>query len=567
MWNILSAGGHAVALRLGGRRVDLQPTDVEEQKLRNVVEEMAIAAGTPVPKIFVLDNEDGINAFAAGYAPSDTVVAVTRGTLQNLSRDELQGVVAHEFSHILHGDVLFNMRLLAVLHGIMIIGITGRMILRILSEGDRYSRRSRVGNGLLVFLAFGIALVVIGYIGVFFGTLIKAALSRQREFLADASAVQFTRNPNGIEGALKKIGGLTIGGRIHDSHAEEMSHLFFGNALHDSWFFWFSTHPPVEERIRQIDPSFDGKIPYVAPIGGSPGLNPQLANLRPSVAIPSGFDVSAIAPNMVYAGTVVHHIGKVTSENIDRARFFVQNLPEELKEASHEPAGARALIYALLLSEGSIQFNQLKLLREQEGEAFANRVESLRKQYEGVGPNSRLPLVDLSLPALRRMTKEEIAAMGKTFRAFLALDEPISLPSFMIVKALHRHLLGAQAGRPSLLQFYSIQPILPDCSVVLSALAYHGNDTDEGAGRDFSAGIGRLGVTNLPMMKKDLCSVHSFNQALDRISRAVPRLKERLVDACATAASVNGAVRTQEAELIRTVADTLDCPLPSLLTV
>ena len=257
----LSGGGHTVAELLGGRLLRADAATPAERRLLNVVEEMAIASGVPVPPVYLLENELGINAFAAGHAPGDAVVAVTAGTLARLSRDELQGVIAHEFSHILNGDMRLNIRLMGVLFGILVIGLTGWIIFRSTTGGYvRLGARDDDRKGFNPLPLIGLALYVIGYVGVFFGNLIKAAVSRQREFLADASAVQFTRNPDGIAGALKKIGAVAEGSRIQDPHAEEASHMFFGDAL-SGWtelFGLLATHPPLVERIKRIDPSFDG---------------------------------------------------------------------------------------------------------------------------------------------------------------------------------------------------------------------------------------------------------------------------------------------------------------------
>jgi len=247
----LAKGGSAVAESLGGRLLPADPDDPDERQLRNVVEEMAIAAGVPVPKIYVLPDEQGINAFAAGHTPQDAAIGLTRGSLTLLSRDELQGVIGHEFSHILNGDMRLNLRIMGVIFGIVCLSVIGRVLI--------YSRgggRNRQGGNPLMYL--GLALIVIGGIGLLFGRLIQAALSRQREFLADASSVQFTRNPAGLSGALQKIGGA--GSRIDSPHAGEASHLFFGNGLGKPLLGAFATHPPLAERIRAIDPAWDGKF-------------------------------------------------------------------------------------------------------------------------------------------------------------------------------------------------------------------------------------------------------------------------------------------------------------------
>jgi Zn-dependent protease with chaperone function len=245
----LRAGGSAVAQALGGTRVPPDTQDRRLRRLRNVVEEMAIAAGTPVPEVYVLEHEAGINAFAAGWSPADAAVAVTRGTLEKLSRDELQGVIAHEFSHVLNGDMRLNIRLMGLLFGILVIAVIGR---EVLEAGARGRSSSKKEGGAIVLIA--LAVMLIGYIGLFFGRLIKAGVSRSREYLADSSAVQFTRQTTGITGALKKIAGIDAGSRLQAAGKEEVAHMLFGDGV--GYFALFATHPPILDRIRRLDPRF-----------------------------------------------------------------------------------------------------------------------------------------------------------------------------------------------------------------------------------------------------------------------------------------------------------------------
>jgi Zn-dependent protease with chaperone function len=260
--SVLSSGGGAVATQLGGTLVPADVQDPLRRRLRNVVEEMAIASGVPVPEIYVLEEESGINAFAAGYTPSDAAVAVTRGTLELLDRDELQGVIAHEFSHILNGDMRLNIRLMGVLFGIMVLGLIGRLIVRGGYHASIVS--SRRDRGTPVVLVIGLGLAILGGIGMFFARVIKAGVSRQREFLADASAVQFTRQSAGIANALKKIGGYSEGSLIQAADPEEVSHMLFGSGLKLSGMF--ATHPPLIKRIQALDPNFkESDFPRVDP--------------------------------------------------------------------------------------------------------------------------------------------------------------------------------------------------------------------------------------------------------------------------------------------------------------
>ena len=261
----LSEGGGAVAESLGGRCIAGNPTDPREKQLRNVVEEMAIASGMPVPDIYVLDNERGINSFAAGHTRDDVAIGVTRGAILLLSRDELQGIIAHEFSHVLNGDTRLNMRLMTLVHGLIWPAIVARRLLYTATGSvDEDSIFDQPGNNPnVLFIPPAILLWVIGAPGLHMTRVTKSAICREREWLADAAAVQFTRNPAGIEGALKKVGGLLKKGRLDTANAETASHLYFVNSAFDPWLIFTSTHPPLSKRILAIDPAFDGTFQHI----------------------------------------------------------------------------------------------------------------------------------------------------------------------------------------------------------------------------------------------------------------------------------------------------------------
>ncbi|MDE0839521.1 MAG: M48 family metallopeptidase, partial [Kiritimatiellae bacterium] len=368
----LGKGGAAVAESLGAREVNPSTTNKDERKLRNIVEEMSIASGVPMPRIFVMDNEDGINAFAAGFSIDQAVVAVTSGCIQQLTRDELQGVIAHEFSHILNGDMRLNIRLMGVLNGILIIGMLGYFVMRMTLGGGRSSRSDKKG-GAIPIAVMGLIIMAVGYIGVLFGKLIKAAVSRQREFLADASAVQFTRNPDGIANALKKIGGFDDGSRVQHAKAEQASHFFFANGVRQSFVGLFATHPPLEERIRRVDPAFDGELKAnerdAAPAASA---HEGLSGFAGASATPERIAVSA--------EQVVDRIGTPTPEHVAYARRLLDELPASLVDAAHEDFGSRAVVYALLLDRrDAIQSAQLTALQASaDADVFAE-VERLRE--------------------------------------------------------------------------------------------------------------------------------------------------------------------------------------------
>ena len=339
----LAKGGSAVAEALGGRLLNSNTTHPDERKLRNVIEEMAIASGVPVPKIYVLDNEKSINAFAAGHAPDDAAIGVTRGCLTLLNRDELQGIIGHEFSHILNGDMRLNLRIMGVIFGIVCLSVIGRVLIYSRGGGNR-------GRNPLMLL--GLALIVIGAIGVLFGRLIQAALSRQREFLGDASAVQFTRNPAGLSGALQKIGAA--GSKVESPHAGEASHMFFENGLGKPFLGALATHPPLAERIRAIDPGWDGNFKAAVPKAGAEKPHevvkpPSSRSPFPLIpGIPGGGGGAGLAADFVQMGAVFPYLGKPTPLHLRYAEELRNSFPEKIQSAAHDPIDATALIYALL---------------------------------------------------------------------------------------------------------------------------------------------------------------------------------------------------------------------------
>src|SRR5499427_7070628 len=396
----LRSGGQAVALMMGGREVPGTTTDARQKRLLNVVEEMALAAGVPVPPVYVLE-EPGINAFAAGYAPGDAVVAVSQGALNYLTRDELQGVVAHEFSHILNGDMRLNIRLIGLIFGIMALSIIGRILM--LTSGRRSSGRNDSRGGLVL---LGLGVFVLGLVGAFFGRLIMAAVSRQREYLADASAVQFTRNPDGISGALKKIGGLAEGSRIDNPQAAEAGHMFFANAFAGEGLAeLLATHPRLVERIRRLDPQFDGQFPMVRPVsvdreeleGPCRGRVPPFAGIPRLPGLPQ-----VPVPVLGFADEAASRVGHVAPEEISYAQALHDGMPDVLRVAAQEPFSARALVYALLLDPRA-DLRELQLTRLKAGAEPHCFAETLRlvAPVQALPDTHRLPLLDLAMPALR----------------------------------------------------------------------------------------------------------------------------------------------------------------------
>ena len=564
----LASGGSAVSEMMGGRLVNPNSNDPDERKLLNVVEEMAIASGVPVPQVYVMDEEDGINAFAAGHKPGDATITVTRGCMKILSRDELQGVIGHEFSHILNGDMRLNLRLMGIIFGILCLAIIGRVLLQTARGGGR-------GRGQNPLPLLGLLLLVIGYIGVFFGRLIQAAVSRQREFLADASSVQFTRNPGGITGALKKIGGLgETGSRLSHAHAEELSHMFFGNGVSEPFIGLLETHPPLAERIRVFDPNFDGKFPCVRYDGRdrppeeiSTPKRPPMTNIFGTVlgsAILASGDEEK--PPVIRSHSVLPNLGNPTPMHLKYAEQLRESLPDSVKAAAREPLDAVALIYAMLLSpDDAKRATQLAELARRVDPAIQQKAAALFPYVSKAAAHAHLPMVNLVLGTLRHLTAEQFNQFSQTLQWLIESDGKIELFEFVLQKIILHHLGPQFAGtRPPTVQFYTLNPLVPDCVVLLSALANAGSGDADEVQKAFEQGAPYLRAPDggWGLLPREQCGVDQIDAALNRLALAVPIIKKNLLEACIHTAGADGVILEDEAELLRAIADTLDCPMP-----
>ena len=553
----LRGGGRAVAEMLGARIVNRNTSDMDEKRLLNVVEEMSLASGVPVPDVYLMEKESAINAFAAGFGMDDAVICVTEGTLKLLSRDELQGVVAHEFSHILNGDMLINIRLMGMLHGILVIGLLGETTLRTL----RYSS----GRVNLAGLSFGTGLLIIGYVGTFFGRIIKSAVSRQREYLADASAVQFTRNPNGIGGALKKIGGMHFGSLLLHPRATEASHMFICEAVRSGITGLMDTHPPLMDRILLIDPDFDGRFPKVKPLNLMP--KPEI---RPKLPKP-GSPLGAFNLTGAMAAAMLASAGEPMKEHADEAALLMISMPEELMSATREPYSARALIYALLSDGGAeIRKAQFEALRAAEPEDAVKEAERLTALMPDLDPRLRLPLLDLSMPSLRRMSKEQYREFRSTINRLIQADGKVSLFEYvlrhMLIRRLDRYYLKP---KKKIAQIYSLKGVLRECAVVLSLLARLGHKSRTEAEAAFSRSFMMLTGSRssaLKLLPAEECSLEPMEKALSKLSVASPVIKKQFLAVCIECINFDRNVSVEEGDIFRAIVEAIDCPLPPWLT-
>ncbi|WP_397473084.1 M48 family metallopeptidase [Pusillimonas sp.] len=563
----LRSGGKAVAESLNGRPIDPATANLEEQKVLNVVEEMAIASGIPVPPVYVLEDE-GINAFAAGHTPQDAVIGVTRGCIRLLTRDELQGVVAHEFSHIFHGDMRLNTKLVATLNGILLIGLVGYILLR--SAPFRRSSGSK-DNSALIMLAIGIVLVVVGFAGTFFGNLIKSAVSRQREFLADASSVQFTRNPAGIANALKKIGGSQAGSQVDAANASEYSHMFFSRAIRGAFSTFMATHPPLEQRIRRVQPEWDGSFispqPEAAPepTHDADRSSAALGVLHAATAATLAHDRTSRQTTLLPANAsqdAIEAIGRPGARHVAYAQQTIASLDPELREAAHDIYSARALIYGMLLDTSEpVRSSQLAAL-EQTAEPDAYRyVIKLAAKLAALDPRSRLPLVSLALPALKQLSSAQYNTFKSCLGKLIMADKQISLMEW----ALYRIVVHNIEPPPPRLHKSTLNNSRQQCQVLLSALVHAGHTGDDQARAAFDTAASCLPIKGLELLPRDAVSATALEPAVIHLNELPPSDKRPLMQALARAVEHDGFVTITQAELLRAIADSLNCPLPPLL--
>jgi Zn-dependent protease with chaperone function len=567
----LSSGGETVAESLGGRPVLPNTTDLAERILLNVVEEMALASGTPVPPVYIMEGERGINAFAAGTTPQNAVIGVTRGAIETLKRDELQGVIAHEFSHILNGDMRLNLRLIGLLHGILLISMIGWILMRTGSRSSYFSSSNdkKGGNPLPL---IGLALYIIGYVGVFFGHLIKSAVSRQREFLADASAVQFTRYPEGICGALKKIGGLVQGSRIESSHAEEASHMFFGNGLRESLFSWLATHPPLPVRISRLDSGFNGQYPQTSRVTHSLSelIDPRtLSQLRSSGQVVHSAAVAGAQSFAAEPQTVTDQVGEPEQAHMDYASLVVQSLPDDLANNVHDPLGAIGVIYALLLSrDEAVRRRQFEHLSQHADPRAYQQLLPLVKSAATAPSEAKLPLVSMALPALHELSPRQLESFRKDVVELIRADERVTLFEYAVHRLVLKRLLPRLEGqRPAVVKYMTLSPLVSSLSGLLSTLAHAGGNENRSIDAFRSAAIELFGPegSRIELLPREQCGLKVIDAALDQLVAASPAIKRRVIEACALCIGVDQRVSIEEAELLRVISDALDCPMPPLV--
>jgi Zn-dependent protease with chaperone function len=586
--SLRQGGGVKVAESLGGVPLPDIPTDPKLKRYRNVVEEIAIASSTPVPVLYYLPEEAGINAFAAGYTPADAAVCVTQGSLDRLNRDELQGVIAHEFSHIVNGDMRLSIRLIGVLAGILALWVVGHTVLYAGRTLTLLFGRSRdrvtgaiaaTGVGLLV---LGIVVLVAGWLGVFFGRLIKAAFSRQREYLADASAVQFTRQTSGLTGALKKIGGLEAGSQLRSPKTENVSHMLFGEGKKAAALY--ATHPPLLQRIQVLEPGFtpsnldelrkswsaqppdgmqeDYRMGLVdAPVAQAAAPVPQAAP-----AVSQAPAVQQAAPRRVDAREYTASVGNPTSASYEAGARIRKAIPEHLADLAHNPTTAVPLIYGLVFDRSQdIRNVQYGIVAQYHGRQMADEAWRCGAQLADLDPSLRLPLASIAFPSLRSRSEAQTRLITSVLRELIHAEGQVNVFEYclgtLVFVGLHETLTSASPWSDRRQNLASAQNAV--CCLI-AVLAQTANSDPAAAAAAFQAGVSVV----YPQARIPLLPVQGV-LALEQVWPVIDGLegndKATLIAAVVTTITADRVVTEEESELLRTVCGVLHCPVPPVV--
>ncbi|HMO01553.1 MAG TPA: M48 family metallopeptidase [Oligoflexia bacterium] len=568
---ILGEGGDRLAMALGGEPINPVTRDQKERKLLNIVEEMSIASGVVVPRVFLLKKETSINAFAAGLDPNRAVIGITKGALEQLNRDELQGVVAHEFSHILNGDMRLNLKMIGILHGLLLIALIGRFFYEIGTGSDKEYDESE--KWWSVFAFFGIGLFAIGYVGVFASYLIKAAVSRQREFLADAAAVQFTRNPDGIAGALTKIKN-GVGGEIKASQAEVASHMYFSRGVSHFFYALFSTHPPISERISKIRGFFSqSAIEQGATVEYEP-LPVQEGAVSFAVPLKDKAQNDLLPKSTPIIDSEITLIGTTNDRSVSKARAYLEQLPEELVDACHNIFGARAVVISLLINHAESQGAQSVLESQLDGilEPFllaeVLKVQNIIKRDFANNFDSELKLVllELALPTLYGLSLDQYRQFKGYVEKLINLDQKLDFFEFIMAKIIFVPLKRYfKEQKDSGQKYQSLDDLSEQALMILAAVSLRGKTDIESAWKAFERGASVIAFKSdreFFEKQKKFMTLIELGAALDKLALAAPLVKKQFLAGVIAATNYDGFWSDDQKMLYRAIATTLSCPIP-----
>jgi Zn-dependent protease with chaperone function len=562
----LRGSGAVVAQSLGGVRVERDTTDPARKRLRNIIEEMAIASGVPVPEIYVLEQEPAINAFAAGHTPANACITVTQGALDHLNRDELEGVIGHEFSHILNGDMRLNIQLMGAIFGLLVIAVIGRMVFSFAPRGG--NDRDRRGGGI-GWVGVGLAAMALGYLGLLAGRMLQAAVSRQRERLADASAVQFTRDTQGLKGALLKIAALEEGSKFVAADAEQVAHMLFAPGLDRI----FATHPPLLQRIRELDPQFDPAelqrmiehgVP--GPEGGGYGSAAGTAatGAGGAAAKPAGAAIAGAASGFAAdAGGIAAQVGRPQPANMDQAQSLREQIPPVLRNFIDTGAHARSMVLALLVSrDPAIRDAQAQRIAQEYGAAELQVVNAAISAAGSIAPLLRLPALLQLFPTLRRLPLPERVRLNTVVTDLIHIDSGIDVFEFCLAKLLEVMLNDAQ-GNAAPYGTAALEDEIEPVHILFCTLARCGSDDEQEIRAAYVAGISGV-LARYPEYSTYDDWAQRTSAALNALDQLQPLAKQKLIEGLVRTVANDGRLKVEESELLRTTCALLHCPMPIL---
>lgn len=545
----LQQGGIAIAREMGGTFIKDDVTDFYLLRFRNVVEEVAIASTTPVPYVFVMENEAGINVFSAGTDPGRMVIVITQGALQKLNRDELQGMIAHEFSHILNGDTRTNIRLAELVFGFYALA---RVSLFLWKSKNRHA-------GGLGFLT--LPLVPIGYLGLYFARWIKAGVNRQREFLADASAVQFTRQTEGIAGALKKAAALREQGLLVNVDAEQISHMLICDGT--GYKGRLASHPPLIERLQVLEPGI--RPEDVLLLGVKWRTNPPVGleeDRAMGLRVPDNTILPAVDA-IVRLQSIADGIGTQSMVNISVAKNILAGIPADLHLAASSSERSPFLILALLLdSDEKIRQDQMQFI----GQHYdAGQVSVYVEKISGLNAMLILPLVLLALPALGLKSKEDKDVLLETVQKLIDADSKESLFEYCLGVLLKTHLQNTVKHSTTFSAKRKLTNAVYECELLLATVAWAGNPGFTQANAAYAQAVAKLYSDRTVKQIPTPVPLSELNGVWIVLDGLEPFSKELLIEALASAISHDGVVTLAESELFRTICACLHCPVPSFV--
>lgn len=552
-WSQMKRGGgfKAVAM-VDATRIDFSSQDPLERRLINVVEEMSIAAGVPIPSLFVMKNESGINAFVAGTEPQNTCLAVTQGCLETLSRQELQGVVAHEYSHIFNGDMRMNIQLIGLLAGILVIGQLGEFLARM----GGHSRGNRKNDGAQIAIV-GIALMIVGYVGLFFGRLIKAAISRQREYLADASAVQYTRDNQGIANALFKIQTRYQGSHLSSAKAEEVSHMCFERTGTIKFFSdLLSTHPDVQLRIDRLDANFQPTSTHENIDSTDEGSSPEITHSQP---------VGKSFSGEISAQSMSEHIGEITESSLTNSHTLLSGFPILLMNFAHgaeTKLSGRDLILAILTTVNTMgRADCLKFLEQAiDDDAYSRVIEAnqLLKDYD---LQQLTTLTELCCPTLTQLEKSQQAETLKIAKQLIQFDREVSLSEYLIFAFVYR---ACQPNQGFTSRINKYQPVINDIAYLFALIIQQSSHSEHEQQQLLTNTLSTFGKCTPPSISENF-NANRFHQSVARLATLSPLLKQPLVESIMNCIVDDGQINANEFALFRSICNLIGVPAPALV--